>query len=98
MAEDLAPAMVIAGNINSARRMEYTVIDDNVDVAAVCRGLPNRARSSSLKQLITLVSGLVEARRMDPMEFKGKYRPVAVYRIDGLKIDRDGFLEQLGID
>ncbi len=81
---------VVAGNIGSARRMDYTVIGDGVNTAA-------RLESAN-KQFGTriLISGATRdqllgdycLRELDLIQVKGKRAPVAVFEVRGHGGDR----------
>ena len=75
---------VIAGNIGSKERMEYTVIGDSVNVAARLQGLAKPGEVLVSEQTYRQVKGKVLATPMEPMTLKGKRIPVGVYRIDSL--------------
>jgi len=75
---------VIAGNIGSADRMEYTVIGDNVNVAARLQGIARPGQVLVSDATWQQVRALVAAERMEPIALKGKSKHVDVYRIDSL--------------
>jgi class 3 adenylate cyclase len=75
---------VIAGNIGSKERMEYTVIGDSVNIAARLQGLAKPGEVLVSEQTYRQVKGKVLATPMEPMTLKGKRIPVGVYRIDSL--------------
>lgn len=75
---------VIAGNIGSADRMEYTVIGDNVNIAARLQGIAKPGQVLISDATWQRVSKLVAATRLEPMSLKGKSKHVDVYRIDSL--------------
>ncbi len=75
---------VIAGNIGSKERMEYTVIGDCVNVAARLQGLAKPGEVLVSEATYKQVKGKVLATPMEPMTLKGKRIPVGVYRIDSL--------------
>jgi adenylate cyclase len=74
---------LIAGNIGSDRKMEYTVIGDTVNVASRVESLNQETKT---KVLITQhcydATGKVFAvRELPPMPVKGKEQPVQVYEV-----------------
>ncbi|GAB4167074.1 MAG: hypothetical protein Kow00100_06460 [Geothermobacteraceae bacterium] len=78
---------VIAGNIGSTSRMEYTVIGDNVNIAARLQGLAGAGEILISEATWHEVSREVEAEALPPMQLKGKQQPVAIYRVTGLRLD-----------
>jgi class 3 adenylate cyclase len=76
---------VIAGNIGSAERMEYTVIGDNVNIAARLQGIASPGQVLVSDATYEQVKDTVLATHLEPTALKGKRIPVGVYRIDSLR-------------
>jgi adenylate cyclase len=76
---------MVIGNMGSSTRMDYTVIGDNVNLAA--RLCSNAGADEIIISEATyeLVRNDVVAEKLDPITVKGKAKPVSIYRVTGLK-------------
>src|ERR1017187_5856163 len=72
---------VTAGNIGSAKRMDYTVIGDAVNLAS--RLCSNAAGGQILVSESThlLLNGAIPAQRLEPIRVKGKETPVELHEV-----------------
>jgi adenylate cyclase len=75
--------MIVSGNIGSARRMDYTLIGDGVNIAS---RLESACKAYSARILISentrkMLRGTYRIRDVDQVIVKGKTEPVYVYEV-----------------
>ncbi|MFC1462531.1 CHASE2 domain-containing protein [Verrucomicrobiota bacterium] len=85
---------VTVGNIGSERHSEYTVVGNNVNLAARVESVSKGGQILLTRRTYSLVRDRIEARALEPVKLKGIPEPVQVYEVTGEKKISDETQEQ----
>ncbi len=81
----IASGVVIAGNIGSEVKMEYTVIGDCVNVASRLNELAGSGDVIITKLIYEKISDIISVKQLTPRKIKGKSKPLDVYKVLDIK-------------
>ena len=76
---------VVTGNIGSERRMEYTAIGDNVNVAFRLESIAPGGSVLITESVFCEIKDKITVEKMQPVTVKGREQPVQVYKLLGLR-------------
>ena len=76
---------VVAGNVGSRQRMEYTVLGDVVNLTQRLSAAARPGQTLLSESVHARVASRVEARALEPLRVKGKPEPVNAYELLGVK-------------
>lgn len=72
---------LVAGNLGSARRMDYSVIGDTVNVAARLEGVARGGDVVITEATRDLIGDRFKVEQLAPVSVKGKAEPIRVFRV-----------------
>lgn len=76
---------VIAGNIGSPDRMDYTVVGDNANLASRIESYARPMTVLISESTYVKIKDMVVAKKMKPIMVKGKSWPITTYEITGIQ-------------
>jgi adenylate cyclase len=71
---------LVAGNLGSARRMNYSIIGDTVNVAARLEGVAKADEVIITENTKSFLDNAFILEERDPVKVKGKIEPIKIYR------------------
>ena len=80
---------VIAGNIGSPDRMDYTVVGNNANLASRIESYARPMTILISESTYTKVKDIIIAKKMEPILVKGKSRPVITYEVISIQTPKD---------
>jgi len=72
---------LVAGNLGSSRRMDYSVIGDTVNVAARLEGVAKAGDVIITQNTTDLIGDAFKLKKLKPVNVKGKTEPIPIYRV-----------------
>jgi class 3 adenylate cyclase len=79
----MASGPLVAGNIGSNRRMEYTVLGDTVNTAARLEGVAQAEDIIITQGTRDLLGDRFKIDQLKPVKVKGKEKPLVIFNVKG---------------
>ncbi len=78
--------VVTAGNIGSPKRIDYTVVGDAVNVSARLCANAQPGQILVSEATVAEVNGVFQLKPLEPLQLKGKSRPLPVFSVMGERV------------
>jgi len=75
---------LVAGNIGSSRRMDYTVLGDTVNTAARLEGVASAEEIIITRATRDLIGDKFKLEERKPVKVKGKEKPLEIFNVKGI--------------
>ena len=77
----LHSGFLVAGNLGSSRRMDYTIIGDTVNIASRLEGVAEAGEVIITQSTKEMLSDLFRLEKRTPVKVKGKSKPIHIYNV-----------------
>ena len=81
----MASGPLVAGNVGSSRRMDYTVLGDTVNTAARLEAVASAEEVIITRATRDLLGDRFRIEERQPVKVKGKAKPLEIYNVKGFK-------------
>ena len=80
----MASGPLVAGNVGSDRRMDYTVLGDTVNTAARLEGVASAEEVIITRATRDLIGDRFKLEERPPVKVKGKEKPLEIFNVKGI--------------